>query len=110
MSTIDIIVLLLKQKGKTQKELTDFLGVSKNTFTDWKSGRIKSYNKYLPQIAEFFDVSVDYLTGRTEKAAQDGPPLSEKKRKAIELIYNAPDDELAALIPFLEKMFPEKSE
>lgn len=67
MSTIDNIVLLLKEQNKTQKDLCDFLGVTKNAFTDWKSGRIKSYTKYLPQIAEYFDVSVDYLLGKTDK-------------------------------------------
>ena len=66
MSTIDNIVLLLKEQNKTQKDLCDFLGVTKNAFTDWKSGRIKSYTKYLPQIAEYFDVSVDYLLGKTD--------------------------------------------
>lgn len=67
MSTIDRICELLKMQGKKQKDLTDFIGISKNYFTDWKSGRIKSYTKYLPQIAEFFDVSVDYLLGNDTK-------------------------------------------
>ncbi len=65
LSTLDIITNLLIKKNIKQKELTDYLGISKNTFTDWKSGRIKSYTKYLPQIAEFLECSVDYLLGTT---------------------------------------------
>lgn len=57
------ITTLLKQKKKTQKELTDYLGITSNAFTDWKSGRLKSYNKHIPEIARFFHVSVDSLLG-----------------------------------------------
>lgn len=59
----DNIMRLMKKQNKKQKELTDYLGVTKNVFTDWKAGRLKSYQKYLPKIAEFFGVSVDYLLG-----------------------------------------------
>ena len=67
MSTIDKICALIKSQGKKQIDLTNFLGVSKNVFTDWKAGRNNSYQKYLPQIAEFFNISVDELLDREEK-------------------------------------------
>ncbi len=66
MSTIDRMLLLLDNQKKSQKELADFLGVGKNRITDWKSGRIKSYTKYLPQIAEYLNVSIDYLLGKED--------------------------------------------
>ena len=69
MSTLDKIQELLKKRNKKQKDLTDYLGITKNAFTDWKSGRINSYMKYLPQIAEFLNCSVDYLLGRTDEPA-----------------------------------------
>lgn len=75
MCTLDRISTILHEKGLTQKALTDFLGLKKGTFTSWKSGLNESYKKYLPQIAEFLDVSVDYLLGKTEQkkpAAEDG--------------------------------------
>ena len=65
MEILDKISCLLKEKNKKQKELTDYIGISKNNYTDWKSGRSNSYMKYLPQIAEFLDVSLDYLVGTT---------------------------------------------
>ena len=66
MELLEKISKLLKEQGKKQKDLTDFLGISKNAFTDWKSGRINSYMKYLPQIAEFLGVGVDYLISNEE--------------------------------------------
>lgn len=78
MSVIDNIILLLKEQKKSQKELCDYLGITKNAFTDWKSGRIKSYTKHLPQIAEFFGVSVDYLLGKQEKPSTESEELIRK--------------------------------
>ena len=58
------ILSLLKAKNKKQIELTNYLGLSKNVFTEWKAGRNDAYLKHLPKIAEFFGVSVDYLLGK----------------------------------------------
>ena len=80
MSTIDKIILLLDESGKSQKEFADFLGITKNAITDWKSGRIKSYRKYIPKIAEFFDVSTDYLLSddvNTSTQESETPSISE---------------------------------
>lgn len=66
MSTFDKIDFILKQQGKKQIQLCQYIGVGKNRYTDWKAGRIKSYTKYLPKIAEFLGVSVDYIVGNTE--------------------------------------------
>ena len=87
MSAFDKIQDLLRSQGKKQKDLTDFLGISKNAFTDWKSGRIKSWQKYLPDIADYFGVSVDYLLGKegykNDLFEQDKTALSEEELKLI---------------------------
>ena len=56
--------MLLDEKHIQQKDLSDHLGLSKNTITGWKNGNNSSYKKYLPEIAEFFGVSVNYLLGK----------------------------------------------
>ena len=86
LSTFDKIDALLKQKGKKQSELTAYLGIKKNRYTDWKSGRIHSYIKYLPQIADFFGVSVDYLLGKEEPTAEDG-----ELQEYLEELKNRPE-------------------
>ncbi len=52
---------LLIQKGKTQKELVENLGLQKNTYSEWKAGRNTSYLKYIDDIASFLDISPTYL-------------------------------------------------
>lgn len=81
MSTLDRITNLLKEQNKKQKELTDYLGITKNAFTDWKNGRIKSYNKYIPQIAEFLNVSIDFLLTGNEHEKE--LPESEKLENCV---------------------------
>ena len=66
MEVLTRILILLDENHLQQKELSDYLGLSKNTITGWKNGNNNSYMKHLPKIAEFFGVSVDYLLGKEE--------------------------------------------
>lgn len=61
MSTIDKIIQLLEQQKKSQKDLTDYLKLEKSVFSAWKSGKSKSFMKYLPQISIYLNTTVDYL-------------------------------------------------
>lgn len=74
MKTIDKIVSLLKSSCKSQVGLANHLGVGKNVITDWKAGRTNSYMKYIPQIAEFFDVTPDYLLSDESSMASKTEP------------------------------------
>ncbi|MBQ7129389.1 MAG: helix-turn-helix transcriptional regulator [Clostridia bacterium] len=67
MYTLDKIKQLLKEQNKSQKDLTDYLGLKKSTFTSWNAGLNTSYNKHIGRIAEFLDVSTDYLLGNTDE-------------------------------------------
>lgn len=64
MEVLTRILALLDEKHIQQKKLSDYLGLSKCAMTGWKNGNNNSYMKYLPQIAEFFGVSVEYLLGK----------------------------------------------
>lgn len=63
MDTLNKIISLLEEQNHQQKELTDYLGLEKSTFSAWKNGKSSSYKKYLPEIASFFRISVDELLG-----------------------------------------------
>ena len=66
MSVLNRITALLKERGLQQKALCEHLGLKAQAYTNWKGGSNDSYMKYLPQIAEFFGVSIDYLLERTD--------------------------------------------
>jgi len=58
---------LRTQKGIYQKELAEVLGVSRPTITQYEQGKRNPDTDMLNNIADYFEVSVDYLLGRTNK-------------------------------------------
>lgn len=59
--TLERIVTLIGPKRGASKELAEYLGVHPNVITNWKNGRNKSYTRYLPEIAKYFNISMDFL-------------------------------------------------
>ncbi|MCL2862052.1 MAG: helix-turn-helix domain-containing protein [Firmicutes bacterium] len=57
---------LLQEKGITQYKFAKDLGLTHGQVTDWKVGRSNPTVERLIKVADYFDVSVDYLLGRTE--------------------------------------------
>ena len=64
MNTGYRIALLREQKGLSQKELANRLGVSKSTIGHWESGARRLQDEYIIQLADFFNVTTDYILGR----------------------------------------------
>ena len=67
MDTLEKILNLMKDNNCDNQQLAIALGLNRQVVTDWRAGRSKSYKKYLYQIADYFNVSVDYLLGNAPK-------------------------------------------
>ena len=68
----DTLKELRTRRRLTQQEVADALNVSKNTVYSWENGIRKPTLELMPAIADFFNVTTDYLFGR-ESQAQDIP-------------------------------------
>jgi len=57
--------LLAKRKGKaiTQDELAAYIGVSKASVSKWETGQSYPDITFLPQLAAYFNISIDELIG-----------------------------------------------
>lgn len=66
MTYFEIIKLLRKKKKVTQKELAQLLNVSLRNFQYIEAGKQNLNQDQLIIIADFFDVSLDYLVGRSD--------------------------------------------
>lgn len=63
---INRIKELLKSDDLTQSKLASGIGVNQSTVCNWLNGKKEPSIESLWKLADFFDVSVDYLIGRKE--------------------------------------------
>ena len=77
---------LRKNRGVTQEQLATHLGVSPQAVSKWENGSYPD-GDLLPQIADYFEVSIDYLYGR----AKDNVSIEQQLLEAIKGINVPPD-------------------
>lgn len=63
---IKILSTLLEEKNITQRELADKINVTEVTISRYLSGERSPRIEIVNKIAEYFDVSIDYLLGRVD--------------------------------------------
>ena len=71
------IYALRKSKYLTQKDLADLLNIDQTTVSHWERGKSTPDTLNLLKLANLFNVTLDYLTGRDEN-----------KKSKIELNYD----------------------
>lgn len=54
-----------------QREIAAVLNVSQNTYSQYENGVIELTAENLIKLADFYNVSVDFLLGRTENPQND---------------------------------------
>ena len=88
-----ILKSLRKSLGLTQDELANKLEVSRSTIGMYESGSREPDYKTLGAIADFFNVSIDYLLGRTNKTTvlPNHYYLDEDAREVAEFLHKNPD-------------------
>lgn len=69
----------------SQQKLADEISVSRSTIAMWETGGSQPDNDNLMRIADYFNVTVDYLLGREEKPADSG--LSKEPKENV-IIYH----------------------
>lgn len=81
------------------------LGIASGTISGWKSGK-KPNTTHLELLCAFFNVSTDYLLGKTDKkneqTATDELPASEELQKLIEESSTLSDEEARKVREYVE--------
>lgn len=57
---------LREEKGINQKQLAQEIGVAQSAVSQWESQTNEPKASYVKSLADYFDVSADYLLGREE--------------------------------------------
>lgn len=67
-NTHELIEAICKTKGSNITKLCGDIGIPRSVFSELKAGRTKQLSsKYLSSIADYLNVTVDYLLGNEEK-------------------------------------------
>lgn len=75
----EIFVRLLEKSGKKASDVSKATGIPSSTFSDWKKGKSSPKTEKLQKIADYFGVSLEYLTTGEEKVEEQTKPYSNLK-------------------------------
>lgn len=60
------IKALRKSRNKTQQDIATLLGISRPAYTAYEQGNRTPDNEAVEKLADYYDVTIDYLYGRTD--------------------------------------------
>lgn len=102
---IERIKPLFESSGMTDKDIEEALNLPRGVIYKWGIGKNKSYKRFIPEIAKYFNVSADYLMGLDSPSAgikKDPVPkdevVSEPKQKLLDAIDNLTDEQCSKLL------------
>lgn len=84
---------LRKQRNLSQYDLAEKLGFSRGKISNYEQGTREPDFETLKQIADFFDVSTDYLLGKTDKkqaSAENNVELTDYQKEVLEFFDKSP--------------------
>lgn len=61
------------EKEKTQQEIANYLGITRPAYTAYESGNRQPDYETLQRLADFFNVTTDFLLGRTDTRNETTP-------------------------------------
>lgn len=93
-----------KQNGTTQVSLAKFLGIDQTTYSGYETGKSNPDINTLIKIANYFNISLDYLCGRQNKSLIFADSLSKNKKELINLIKDLDDDSTLIALGFVAKL------
>lgn len=57
---------LREDNDKTQQEIADYLNIKQTTYSKYELGKINIPIEVFIKLADYYDVSLDYLVGRSK--------------------------------------------
>ena len=91
---------LRQERGLTQREAAKALFISQGTYNNWENSKTQPSIEQLVSIADYFDVSVDYLLYRSDditKKSQEKNKYSTEELQLAKKILLLPKDCISAV-------------
>ncbi len=93
-----------KEKGKTQKEVAKDLYIDVTTMCNYEKGKSEPSINTLISLANYYDVSLDYLCGRENKNLIFIDTLSPIKKELINIVKSLNDEQATIAVGYLGRM------
>lgn len=77
------LINVRKARHKTQKEVADYLGISRQAYSNYEAGKREPDFETLLKLGEYFDCSVDYLLGTKNDPTMKGEVTDEDIKFAL---------------------------
>lgn len=102
------IFFLMEKQGKKQKELSKFTGISTSTISAWNKRGTNPAADTISTIADFLDVSTDYLlTGKETLPSNEINFMNANEQTMMNLFRMLSEKEQDRIIGRLENMVEE---
>ena len=85
---------LRKEKGLTQQQLADIVGVTRRGYQKWENGESSIKSDKAQQLADFFGVSVGYLLGYERETGDFNIEDLKKARDVLDWMIKEFEDEI----------------
>ena len=94
MTFSQMLAKLMKESNVTAYKLAKNIKVHQTTIKNWLTGETKPNEEKINNLANYFDVSVDYLLGKTDikKPQELSDETVQRVRELIKDIENPSDD------------------
>lgn len=98
----DTLRFLREKTNKTQEETAKALGIKRSTYSHFENNRNNPDNETLVKMANYFNVSTDYLLGRDPKEDDEKPLTRNQKLIAYSIDPDISDEERQAIIEMVQ--------
>ncbi len=99
---------LRTEKGLSQRNIAKELHISQGTYNNWENAKTQPSIEQLIILADFFDVSIDYLVGHSDDYGTIGMnnalSLSSEEQKFITYIRTLSPDMKKPLLELLSQL------
>lgn len=104
MTFLEKIYNLMQPMNIKKSQLCTELGINQNSFVNWENRGTLPSGDIIIKLAQFFNVSTDYLLGLTEEQQSLSPELSEDKQRLLKMYDLLNDLEKAEILGELKGM------
>lgn len=91
-----------KQKGLTQQDLAEIVGIERRLISEYETGRVRIYDEMIARIAMALNVSTDILHGIKRQEITSEANITIRYTKRIKEIEKLPEHKKRAVLKTLD--------